>query len=67
MVTTCMYTKLLLRCFNIFHNDVTNVLTEMVPYCKSGCVYFRLLIGLLFASYTTVTRKQYALDIVATE
>ena len=46
-----MFTKLrFLRCFNsgLFTNQVTNVLTEVVPFCKSGHIYnvdmFRYLI-----------------------
>ena len=33
-----MYAKLFLLCFNnvFFTNQVTNVVTEVVPFCKSG-------------------------------
>ena len=33
-----MYPKLFLKCFNsvFLTNQVTNVLTEVVPFCKSG-------------------------------
>ena len=33
-----MHTKLFLICFNsgFFTNQVTNILTEVVPFCKSG-------------------------------
>ena len=36
MVTACMYIKLFLRCFNsdLFPKNVTNVLTEVVPYLQ---------------------------------
>ena len=38
----CMYTKLFLEYFNsiFFINHVTNVLTEVVPYCKLGHNYY---------------------------
>ena len=43
-----MYTKL--RCFNssLFKNQVTNVLTEVVPFCKSGhkCMMYILMLQL---------------------
>ena len=33
-----------LRCFNssLFKSQVTNVLTEVVPFCKSGLIYITL-------------------------
>ena len=41
-----MYTKLrCLRCFNssLFKSQVTNVLTEVVPFCKLGHIYYQIL------------------------
>ena len=42
------YTKTFVTCFNsewfLFTNHVTNVLTEVVPYCKSGHNYIYIYI-----------------------
>ena len=45
IATVTMYTKLIcLSSFNgsLFTNQVTNILTEVVPFCKSLCSRMRL-------------------------
>ena len=47
--------KCFLKCFNrdFFTNQVTNVLTEVVPFCKSGHTYTSYIKHSCYASGTT--------------
>ena len=68
-----MYTKVIcLICFNgrLFTNQVTNVLTEVVPFCKSGHNYLYFSINIRNITYycilgmSTLTNDRYIIIIL---
>ena len=56
--SNCMYTELFLCCFNsgFFSYQVTNVLTEVVPSCKSGHIYYMAIL-LIDYSYEALHKQ----------